>query len=110
MKRCFDILISMSALILLAIPLLAMMSLVRLNSPGPSLYWSKRVGRNGQIFEMPKLRTMAVHTPVMPTHEMQNAESYVTSVGKFLRRSSLDETPQLYSVLIGHMSIVGPRP
>ena len=110
MKRFFDILFSLSALSLLALPLLVVMGLVRLSSPGPALYWSERIGRHGQTFDMPKLRTMAVHAPLLPTHEMQHPEEYITSIGKFLRRTSLDEVPQLYSVLIGHMSVVGPRP
>lgn len=110
MKRCFDILSSALALTVLAIPLLVLMGLVKTTSSGPALYLSERVGRNGKMFSMPKLRTMAVHTPVLPTHELQNADTYVTGFGKFLRRSSLDELPQLYSVLVGHMSIVGPRP
>ena len=98
------------ALLVLAAPLMFLMVLVRLTSRGPALYWSERIGRNGKTFNMPKLRTMAVHTPVLPTHELQNAETYITILGKVLRRSSLDELPQLYSVLVGHMSIVGPRP
>ena len=110
MKRCFDILVSTMALLVIAFPLLLIMVLIRLTSQGPALYWSERVGRNGNIFNMPKLRTMAVHTPTLPTHELQNAETYITKLGKLLRRSSIDELPQLYSVLIGHMSIVGPRP
>ena len=110
MKRCFDILVSAVSLLILAAPMLFLMALVRLTSQGPSLYWSERVGRNGKIFYMPKLRTMGIHAPVLPTHELQDADAYITSLGKFLRRSSLDELPQLYSVLIGHMSVVGPRP
>ena len=110
MKRCFDILVSALALLILAAPLLILMALVKFTSQGPALYWSERVGRNSNVFNMPKLRTMSVHTPVLPTHELQNAETYITSFGKVLRRSSLDELPQLYSVLVGHMSIVGPRP
>ena len=110
MKRCFDILVSTMALLVLAAPMLFLMALVRLTSQGPALYWSERVGRNGNIFNMPKLRTMAVHTPVLPTHELRDAETYITTLGKILRRSSLDELPQLFSVLVGHMSIVGPRP
>ena len=98
------------ALLILATPMLFLMVLVRLTSQGPALYWSERVGCNGNIFNMPKLRTMAVHTPVLPTHELQDPETYITTLGKILRRSSLDELPQLYSVLVGHMSIVGPRP
>ena len=110
MKRCFDILVSAMALLVLAAPMLFLMALVSFTSQGSALYWSERVGRNGNIFSMPKLRTMAVHTPVLPTHELQDAETYITTLGKILRRSSLDELPQLYSVLVGHMSIVGPRP
>lgn len=110
MKRCFDILASASGLLVLSIPMLILMGLVRLTSPGPALYWSDRVGRDGLIFSMPKLRSMAINAPVLPTHELRDADIYITSVGRFLRRSSLDELPQLYSVLIGHMSIVGPRP
>ncbi len=110
MKRSFDIVVSAVALFALAVPLLMLMGLVKITSQGPALYWSKRVGRNGKTFCMPKLRTMGIHTPELPTHELQNADSYITSLGKFLRRSSLDELPQLYSVLIGDMSVVGPRP
>ena len=110
MKRCFDILVSAMALLVLAAPMLFLMAVVKLTSKGPALYWSERVGHKGNIFNMPKLRTMTVHAPVLPTHELQNAEVYITKVGKFLRRSSLDELPQLYSVFVGQMSMVGPRP
>lgn len=110
MKRFFDILLSAVALLILAIPLLIIMALIKFDSKGPALYWSKRVGRNGHIFNMPKLRTMALNTPVLPTHEFRNAETFITTLGKFLRRSSIDELPQLHSVLVGHMSVVGPRP
>ena len=110
MKRSFDILVSALALLIVAAPLLFLMALVKLTSQGPARYWSERVGRTSNVFNMPKLRTMAIHTPVLPTHELQHAETYITTIGKILRRSSLDELPQLYSVLIGHMSIVGPRP
>lgn len=110
MKRSFDILMSASALLVFAVPLIVLMALVRLTSPGPSLYWSARVGKDGKTFRMPKLRTMAVDTPVLPTHEFDNPEAYITGFGRFLRKSSLDEIPQLYSVLTGDMSIVGPRP
>lgn len=110
MKRCFDILLSLLALALCILPLLFLMAIIRLTSNGPALYWSARVGRHGKLFLMPKLRTMVVHSPVLPTHELNNAAEYITDFGKILRRSSLDELPQFYSVLIGHMSIVGPRP
>ena len=106
MKRFFDILLSAVALLILAIPLLIIMALIKFDSKGPALYWSKRVGRNGHIFNMPKLRTMALNTPVLPTHEFRNAETFITTLGKFLRRSSIDELPQLHSVLVGYMSVV----
>ena len=101
---------SASALWVFAVPLIILMALVRLTSPGPSLYWSARVGKDGKTFRMPKLRTMAIDTPVLPTHEFDNPEAYITGFGRFLRKSSLDEIPQLYSVLVGDMSVVGPRP
>ena len=110
MKRSFDILVSGFALLMFAAPLIVLMALVRLTSSGPSLYWSARVGKDGKTFQMPKLRTMAVNTPELPTHEFDNPEAYITGFGRFLRKSSLDEIPQLYSVLVGDMSIVGPRP
>ena len=96
MKRCFDILVSTMALLVLAAPILFLMALVRLTSQGPALYWSDRVGHNGNIFNMPKLRTMAVHTPVLPTHELQDAECYITTLGKILRYVLVDiEVPML---------------
>ena len=106
MKRSFDILVSGFALLMFAAPLIVLMALVRLTSSGPSLYWSARVGKDGKTFQMPKLRTMAVNTPELPTHEFDNPEAYITGFGRFLRKSSLDEIPQLYSVLVGDMSIV----
>jgi O-antigen biosynthesis protein WbqP len=84
--------------------------LVKLTSPGPILYWSDRVGRNNAIFKMPKFRTMRVDTPALATHLLTDPDHWLTPVGKFLRKSSLDELPQLWSILVGHMSIVGPRP
>ena len=86
------------------------MILVKINSDGPALYWSERVGLCGKKFLMPKIRTMNVNTPELPTHKFEQPEEYITTLGKFLRRTSLDELPQLYSVLIGDMSLVGPRP
>ena len=83
---------------------------VGLSSPGPILYWSERVGRNNQVFSMPKFRTMRVNTPLLPTHLLSNASSFLTPIGSFLRKSSLDELPQLYCILLGYMSLVGPRP
>jgi len=95
---------------LLFIPALLIAIMVRLTSKGPALYWSDRVGKNGKIFKMPKFRSMLIDTPIVATHLMSNPESYLSPIGGFLRRSSLDELPQLFSVLKGDMSFVGPRP
>jgi len=98
------------AFILLAIPMLITALAVRLTSPGPILYWSDRVGRNNVIFKMPKFRTMRIDTPAVATHLLGNPDQWLTSIGGFLRKSSFDEIPQLFSILTGDMSIVGPRP
>lgn len=109
-KRCLDVLGAGSALVILA-PVLALVAAsVKLTSRGPVLYWSDRVGRHGVIFSMPKFRTMRIDTPEVATHLLGNAASYLTPVGGFLRRSSLDELPQLWTILTGRLSIVGPRP
>lgn len=110
LKRYFDILVSAVMLVVTALPILMITGLVHLTSPGPAIYWSDRVGRNNKIFRMPKFRTMRIDTPAVPTHLMSNPEAYVTSIGRFLRRTSLDELPQLWSILVGDMSMVGPRP
>jgi len=94
----------------MGLPIFVIAGAVRLTSQGPAIYWSERVGRNNKIFRMPKFRTMRVDTPTVPTHLMSDPEAYVTSIGKFLRRTSLDELPQLLSILVGDMSLVGPRP
>lgn len=109
-KRLFDFLMAAAASLILLLPLLIVAVLVRLTSRGPILYWSDRVGRRNTIFKMPKFRTMRVDTPTVATHLLTNAESYLTPVGSFLRKSSLDELPQLWSILKGDMSFVGPRP
>jgi len=109
-KRLFDAAASGAALLLLAIPLLVVAAVVRLTSPGPALHWSKRVGRNNVLFAMPKFRTMRIDTPQVATHLLENADRWLTPPGAFLRRTSLDELPQLWSVLVGDMSLVGPRP
>ncbi len=109
-KRAFDIVVAGLALIVLALPLLALCLWVRVTSPGPAIHWSKRVGRNNRLFAMPKLRTMRIDTPQVATHLLQDAGQWLTPIGGFLRRSSLDEAPQLWSVLVGDMSLVGPRP
>ena len=110
MKRIFDLLLGFSILILLATPMLLMAIVVRLSSKGSALYWSDRVGKNNKIFKMPKFRSMLIDTPTVATHLLDNPDSYLSPVGGFLRRSSLDELPQLFSVLKGDMSFVGPRP
>ena len=110
MKRLFDILCSLLALVPLAIPMLVVTLLVKLTSPGPILYWSNRIGRDNSIFRMPKFRTMRTDTPTVATHLLDNPDAWLTPVGNFLRKSSLDELPQLYCILVGEMSIVGPRP
>ncbi|MBB1603850.1 sugar transferase [Variovorax sp. UMC13] len=110
MKRVFDLLLAFLAAIILAIPVLVVALLVRLTSPGPVLYWSERVGQGNKIFKMPKFRSMRVGTPAVATHLLANASSHLTPIGSFLRKSSLDELPQLWSILVGDMSFVGPRP
>jgi O-antigen biosynthesis protein WbqP len=110
MKRLFDIFISAVALIILSAPLAVIAIIVKLTSKGPVLYWSDRVGINNIIFKMPKFRTMKIDTPVVATHLLDNPDAYLTNIGSFLRKTSLDELPQLMSVLKGDMSFVGPRP
>ena len=110
MKRLFDIVLTIIFSIVFSFPMLIIALSVKLTSKGPMLYWSDRVGKKNTIFKMPKFRTMKADTPAMATHLMKNPEQYCTSVGSFLRKSSLDELPQLYSVLKGDMSFVGPRP
>ena len=111
MKRIFDLFISVILLFpLLALPMLITAIAVRLTSPGPVLYWSDRVGRDNVIFRMPKFRSMRMNTPAVATHLIIDAETFFTPIGGFLRRYSLDELPQLFSILKGDMSFVGPRP
>ncbi|MDR3055065.1 MAG: sugar transferase [Zoogloeaceae bacterium] len=110
LKRFFDILASALLLLALALPLLLLALLIRLTSPGAALYWSKRVGQGNHIFLMPKFRSMRVGTPAVATHLLTAPEAHLTPLGSFLRRSSLDELPQLWSILLGDMSFVGPRP
>ena len=110
MKRLFDLVLGLMAAAVLLAPLVVVAVLVRLTSPGPALYWSDRVGRNNVIFKMPKFRSMRVGTPAVATHLLADAASHLTPIGSFLRKSSLDELPQLWSILAGDMSFVGPRP
>ncbi len=109
-KRVFDLCLALCALVLLALPFLVVMLLVRFTSKGPILYWSDRIGRNNVLFKMPKFRSMQMATPALATHLLQNPSQYLTPVGAFLRKSSLDELPQLWSIIKGDMSFVGPRP
>lgn len=110
MKRIFDLLLALSAACALVIPMAVVGAMVRCTSAGPALYWSERVGRNNRVFKMPKFRSMRMGTPVVATHLLSNAQTHLTPIGGFLRRSSLDELPQLWSILVGDMSFVGPRP
>lgn len=110
MKRLFDLFSGFGAALVLMLPILLVTLLVRLTSPGPVLYWSNRVGKGNRIFKMPKFRSMRVGTPAVATHLLQNPDTYLTPIGSFLRKSSLDELPQLWSILVGDMSFVGPRP
>jgi O-antigen biosynthesis protein WbqP len=110
MKRLFDSLLAVIIIILLAVPIILTAIIVRITSKGGVLYWSDRIGINNEIFNMPKFRSMRVDAPAVATHLLDNPDAYLSSIGGFLRRSSLDELPQLFSVLKGDMSFVGPRP
>jgi O-antigen biosynthesis protein WbqP len=110
MKRLFDVIIATLLLILLLIPMLVISILIKLTSKGPVLYWSNRVGRNNSIFRMPKFRSMRTDTPPVATHLLADPDRYITAIGRFIRKTSLDELPQIFSVLKGDMSFVGPRP
>jgi O-antigen biosynthesis protein WbqP len=110
MKRIFDLLLDVAILVFLVAPMLLISVVVFLSSKGPVLYWSDRIGKNNKIFKMPKFRSMLTDTPAVATHLLDNPGVYLSPIGGFLRRSSLDELPQLFSVLKGDMSFVGPRP
>lgn len=110
MKRASDLIASLLLLVVFALPIAVLALLVRLTSKGPALYWSNRVGRWNQIFSMPKFRSMRVNAPQVATHLLSAPDALLTPIGGFLRRSSLDELPQLFSVLRGDLSLVGPRP
>ena len=110
MKRLFDLFIGSVLLVLLAIPMLLIVVTIRSTSKGLSLYWSDRVGKNNIVFRMPKFRSMLINTPAVATHLLDDPDLYLSPIGGFLRRTSLDELPQLFSVLKGDMSFVGPRP
>ena len=110
MKRVFDLILAIFLFLLLLILLLLTAISIIITSKGPSLYWSERIGKNNKIFKMPKFRSMLIDTPSVATHLLNNPNSYLTPIGGFLRRSSLDELPQLFSILKGDMGFVGPRP
>lgn len=110
MKRQTDFFILIFALLFLSIPVLVLIASIRITSNGPILYWSNRIGRHNRIFRMPKFRTMRMDTPAVATHLLDNPNQWLTPIGSFLRKTSLDELPQLWSILKGDMSFVGPRP
>ena len=110
MKRLFDLCLASILGLIFLLPILFIALVVKLTSNGPVIYWSNRVGRNNKIFKMPKYRTMFTNTPAVATHLLENASQHLTPVGSFLRKSSLDELPQLWSIIKGDMSFVGPRP
>lgn len=110
MKRLFDLMLAMISLVILLLPMMFLGLIIKITSRGPVLYWSDRVGRFNRIFKMPKFRTMKVDTPEVATHLLADPDQHYTKVGKFLRKFSLDEMPQILSVIKGDMSIVGPRP
>lgn len=110
LKRAFDLFLALCLGVLLLLPILAVVLAVRITSPGPVLYWSDRVGLRNRIFRMPKFRSMRMETPVVATHLLSDPAAYLTPIGSFLRKTSLDELPQLWSIFKGDMSFVGPRP
>ncbi len=110
LKRFFDFCLALFVAVVFLMPIVLVAIAVKLTSKGPVFYWSDRVGRNNELFRMPKFRSMRVNTPALATHLLENPESFLTPIGGFLRRSSLDELPQIWSILTGDMSFVGPRP
>jgi len=110
MKRLFDLILAILLILLLLIPFLLITILIIVTSKGPVLYWSDRIGKNNKTFKMPKFRSMLINTPTLATHLLDNPDSYLTPIGRFLRTTSLDELPQLFCVLKDDMSFVGPRP
>ncbi len=109
-KRAFDLVLAATAGLMLGLPIVIIALAVRLTSPGPALYWSDRVGRYNRIFRMPKFRSMRIDAPEVATHLLSDPKAYITPIGAFLRKTSLDELPQLWCILRGDMSFVGPRP
>jgi O-antigen biosynthesis protein WbqP len=109
-KRCFDFLLALLASAILIWPMLMVAIAVRFSSPGPALYWSDRVGKDNVFFKMPKFRSMRTDTPALATHLLNQPDLWLTPIGSFIRKTSLDELPQLWCILKGDMSFVGPRP
>ena len=109
-KRMMDVILSIFALFIFIIPLIVIFLLIKLTSKGDVIYWSDRIGQNNKIFKMPKFRTMRIDTPSIATHLLEKPEDWITPIGKILRKYSLDELPQIWSIFLGKMSIVGPRP
>jgi O-antigen biosynthesis protein WbqP len=110
MKRFFDLILAVLVILIFSLPMFLIMISIRLTSKGPAIYWSDRVGINNSIYKMPKFRSMRIDTPEIATHLMSNPEQYLSPIGGFLRRNSLDELPQIFSIIKGDMSFVGPRP
>ena len=110
MKRLFDLILATILIITLLVPMLFIILAIRVTSNGPALYWSERVGFDNSIYKMPKFRSMSEETPEVATHLMLNPDKFLSPIGRFLRRTSLDELPQLFSIIKGDMSFVGPRP
>jgi O-antigen biosynthesis protein WbqP len=110
LKRLFDFCLALIASLILLVPIVVVAIAVRLTSKGPALYWSKRVGKNNHLFSMPKFRSMRIDTPAVATHLLGDPDRYLSPIGSFIRKTSLDELPQLWSILVGDMSFVGPRP
>lgn len=109
-KRAIDLVLSFIGIIILLIPMLIVILVIKISDPGPAFFKQKRVGKGKKLFWLLKFRSMKMNTPDIPTHLLENPEQYITSVGKFLRKTSLDELPQLFNIFVGHMSIIGPRP
>jgi O-antigen biosynthesis protein WbqP len=109
-KRIFDLVFSLCTLIILCLPIVVIALSICMTSKGPILYWSNRIGRKNKTFKMPKFRSMRIDTPAVATHLLQNPDQWLTPIGSFLRKSSMDELPQLWSIIKGDMSFVGPRP
>ena len=109
-KRGLDIFLSLFAIILLALPMLIVAVVIKIDDPGPAIFKQKRVGKDKKLFKLYKFRSMKMNTPELPTHLLKNPEQYISKVGQFIRKTSIDELPQLFNILIGQMSIIGPRP